>query len=446
MQVAVEQKEGLIKELAITIDASNIDTKVAKKLEDTAKRVHLNGFRPGAVPVKVISKRFGKQIRREVLSDLIESASQEAIAQEKIRAAGISAIDITQDEPGKDFIFKASVETFPEVSVQGLEKIQIEKVAAEVKVEDINEMLNTLQKQQADWKSVERAAQNDDRVTIDFEGFIDGEAFQGGSATDFHLVLGSKQMIPGFEEQLLGLKAGDTHTIEVTFPEDYHQKSLAGKQSSFNITMKDVCIAELPALDDELAKRFDVESFEKLKEEIQQNMQRELRFSLKNQLKNQVMEGLLAQNPIEVPQTVIQQEIEALKYESAKQYGMDKNDQWKKLPDSLYAEQAKRRVALALLVGSLVEQHELKPDAERVKALVNEMSSVYQDSAEAVQHILQDRQRLAQYEQMVMEDMIVELVLAAAKVTEVEKSFKAVMHPEPQPQAEAEKAVSQEEA
>lgn len=445
MQVAVEKAEGIVRDLLVTIDAKVADEAFESKLKETARQIRLDGFRPGKVPLKVVKQRFGKHIRQEIVQDLIEKNLQKAIEKESLKVAGVNKIDVDQNEIGKDFVFKASVEVFPEVAIKDLDKISVEKVTASVEEADVNDMLANLQKQQAQWEAVDQPSQEGNKVKIDFVGTIDGEKFEGGTADNFELSLGAGEMIEGFESGLVGKKAGETCTLDLTFPENYGKQELAGKPVKFEVTVKEVQRAQLPELNDEFAAKFNVDSIEKLTQEIKNNMERELEFNLKNKVKTQVFDGLLTNNSIDAPSALVQQELQAVKYQTAQQFGMTQNDMWKNLPDDLFKERAEKQVKLALLVNAFIEQNAIKAEDERVTETVKKIASVYEDAEAAEKEILADHKRMEEIKQTVIEDLAVEKILETAKVTETATDFKTAMSPAPNKQAESEKADTSEE-
>ncbi|MDF2940900.1 MAG: trigger factor, partial [Gammaproteobacteria bacterium] len=334
------------------------------------------------------------------------------------------------DKEGADLEFKASFEVFPEVEVKGLDQLVIEKPVSTVTDSDLDEMMETLRKQHAKWEKVERVANNGDRVIIDFEGTMDGVKFEGGSANDVPLVLGSKQMIEGFEAGIEGMKAGDVRDLELSFPANYHAEKLAGKPVSFKITVKEVAEPILPELGEELAKLFNVSDFDKLKKEVRSNMERELEFSLKNKVKDQVMEGLLKHNTVELPSGLINDEIERLKQQALQRMGMwqkNKSAQQPELPNELFEDQAKRRVTLGLLMNKVITMNAIKADQDRVKAMVEKMVSVFENPEEVAKHYYSDRNQMAEIEQIVIEEQVVEKILESAKVNEKPMKFSEVM-------------------
>ncbi|MCY7295983.1 trigger factor [Alteromonas sp. a30] len=431
MQVSVEAKEGLERRLTITVPADTIDSAVKARLQQLAKTQRINGFRPGKVPVSVIQKRFGKAVRQEIAVEVMQRNFYEAVVQEKINPAGAPAFELNKDEDGQDLEFVASFEVYPEIEVNDLEKIEIEKPVVEIKDEDLANMMETLRKQHASWKEVERAAKEDDKVTIDFVGSVDGEEFEGGKAEDFALEMGKGRMIPGFEEPIVGKKVGDEFTIDVTFPEEYHAEKLKGKDAQFAVTLKKVEELELPELDSEFAKLFGVEDgdLDKLREEVKRNMQRELDQNLKNQVKEQVISGLIENNPVDLPKALVKQEIDALRQQSMQRFGQQAaQGNMPELPDDLFEENARRRVSIGLLLGQVINNEELKVDPARVDAMIETSASAYEDPEEVINYYKSNKELLQQMENLALEDQAIDAIAAKAVVTEVNKEFEEIMN------------------
>ena len=428
MKVTVNHGEGLACELIISLPTETIEPKIEQRLVEAAKQVRVDGFRPGKVPMRLVKDRFGKAVRAEIVSEQIESAYFKAVEQEKIQPAGFPEIEVTQDKAGKDLEFKATVELFPEVEVKNADKIEIERPVAEVTDADFDDMLETLQKQHTDWKAVDRKAKNEDRVTIDFEGFIDDEAFEGGKGADMPVVLGSNSMIPGFEEGLVGAKADDHVTLNVNFPDNYHADNLAGKAARFEVDVKKVEAPELPKLDKAFAEKFNVDSIAKFKKDVRSNMERELSFAIKGRIKSQLIDELIKHNEIAVPSALTQQEIGSLKQDALQRMGggVDKQ-KLPELPDELFKEQAERRVKLGLLMGSVIKANKLEPDEKRVDEMLKTMTSVYEDTDEAIAQFKQDQQRMNEIRQAVLEDQVVDKLLESAKVTDKPMKFTEIM-------------------
>jgi len=431
MQVSVEANEGLERRLTITVPADTVDSAVKTRLQQLAKTQRINGFRPGKVPVSVIKKRFGLQVRQEIAGEVMQRNFFEAITQEKLNPAGMPAFEMKTDEDGKDLEFVAAFEIYPQVELKDLDKIEVEKAVVEISDENLATMLETLRKQHAEWIDADREAAEDDRVTIDFIGSVGGEEFEGGKAEDFALEMGKGRMIPGFEEPMVGKKAGEEFTIEVTFPEDYHAEQLKGKEAQFAITLKKVEVQELPELDDEFAKLFGIEDgdLEKLKDEVKRNMQRELDQTLKTKLKEQVIAGLVETNPIDLPTALVKQEIDALRQQSLERFGQQGSQvNLPELPDDLFEENARRRVSVGLLLGEVINQKEIKAESARIDDMIATSASAYEDPQEVIEYYKNNQELMQQMENLAVEDQAIDSLLENAKVTEVEKNFDDIMN------------------
>jgi len=373
MQVSVETTQGLERRLTITVPADSVDSAVKARLQQLSKTQRINGFRPGKVPVSVIQKRFGAAVPQEVAGDVMQQNFYQAIVQEKINPAGMPSFELVKDENGQDLEFVAAFEVYPEVEVQGVADIEIEKPVVEISDADLDNMMETLQKQHATWKEVKRKAKKDDRVVIDFVGKVDGEEFEGGKAEGFTLELGQNRMIPGFEEPLVGAKTGEDVVVEVTFPEDYHAENLKGKAATFDVKVQKVEGKQLPDVDEEFAKLFGVEEggVEALKAEVRKNMERELTQTLKTTVKEDVITKLLEKNEFDVPKALIDQEVNALREQAKQRFSQQGGGaNMPELPAELFTDNATRRVRIGLLLGEVIKQNELKADDEKVMALI----------------------------------------------------------------------------
>ena len=336
-----------------------------------------------------------------------------------------------QFEEGKELKFSATFEVYPEVELKGLENIKVEKPVVEISEADVDKMVEVLRKQQATWTESQDAAKAEDRVTIDFVGSVDGEEFEGGKASDFVLFMGQGRMIPGFEEGIVGHKAGDKFTIDVTFPEEYHAENLKGKAAKFDITLKKVEVMVLPELTDEFVAKFgpNTKSVADLRNEIRKNMQRELKNALTTRVKTQVIDGLVEQNQIDVPSSAVEQEIEVLRQQAAQRFGGNAQ-QAAQLPRELFEEQAKRRVLVGLLLSQVIASNELKADEERVKAMIEDIASAYEQPADVVEYYSKNNELMNNIRNVVLEEQAVEAVLAKAQVTEKAATFDEIMNPQ----------------
>ena len=431
MQVSVETTQGLERRLTVTVPAESVDTAVKSRLQQLAKTQRINGFRPGKVPVKVIQKRYGSAVRQEVAGEVMQQHFYQAIMQEKINPAGMPSFELTKDVAGEDLEFAATFEIYPEVEVKGLDKLKIEKPVVEIADKDLNEMMKTLQQQHATFKECKRKAKKGDKVTINFVGSIDGEEFDGGKAEDFPLELGKGQMIPGFEEPLIGAKTGDEVVAEVTFPEDYHAEALKGKDAKFAMTVTKVEGLNLPKLDDEFAVLFGVSEggVDALKEEVKKNMQRELDQTLKTNVKEVVIDALLEANKVDVPKALLEQEVNALREQAKERFAQQGNGQnLPELPDDMFTANAQKRVAVGLLIGQVIKENKVEVDQARVDALIETTASAYEDPSEVIEYYKNNQELLQQIQNLALEEQAIDTILSQAKVKEVKKSFDEVMN------------------
>jgi trigger factor len=433
MQVSVETTQGLERRVTVTVPAANVDDAVKARLQQLAKTQRINGFRPGKVPVKVLQKRFGASVRQEVAGDIMQRHFYEAIIQEKVTPAGMPTFDLTKDVAGEDLEFVATFEVYPEVELNALDNIAVEKPVVEIKDKDLKEMMVTLQKQHADWKEGKRKAKKDDRVTIDFVGTIDGEEFEGGKAEDFPLEMGKDRMIPGFEDNIVGLKPGEECVADVTFPEDYHAENLKGKAAQFAITVKKVESLNLPKVDEEFAKLFGVEEggVEALEAEVQKNMQRELDQTVKAKVKENVIEALLEAHEVEIPKALIDQEVNALREQAKQRFAQQAQGQTANLPElpaELFTENAQRRVSIGLILGEVIKVNDLKADEGKVNALIETTASAYEDPQEVIEYYQSNQELMSQMQNVALEEQAIEWVLEQAKVKEVKTKFDEIMN------------------
>ncbi|MBS3857188.1 trigger factor [Proteus mirabilis] len=429
MQVSVETTQGLGRRVTITVPAADIQKAVDSELKKAAKTVRIDGFRKGHVPMSMVKQRYGMSILNDVLGDLMQRNFINAIIENKVNPVGAPDYKPEQYKEGEDFVYSVEFEVFPEIELKDLESIEVVKPIVTVKDEDVDNMLETLRKQQAEWKDKAGEIAAEDRVTVDFNGSIDGEEFEGGKAEDFVLAMGQGRMIPGFEEGLIGHKAGEEFTIDVTFPEDYHAENLKGKKAQFAINLKKVEERELPELTEEFIKRFGIAdgSVDGLRAEVRKNMERELKNAIRTRVKSQVIDGLVKANEVDVPAAAVDSEIEVLQRQAAQRFGGDEK-QALQLPRELFEEQAKRRVIVGLLLGEVINSNELKAEDERVKALIDEMASAYEDPSEVVEFYNKNEQLMNNIRNLALEEQAVEKILATAKVTEKETNFTELMN------------------
>ncbi len=433
MQVSVETIEGLERRLTITVPAETVDVEVKNRLRHIAKTQRINGFRPGKVPASVIQKRFGQSVRQEVTGDLMQRNFVEAIVAEKINPAGRPQF-VEKSAADSDAIeFEATFEVYPEVEIKDLEKITVERPVVEVTDKDLDEMFVTLQKQHQTWKENKRKTKKGDKLTIDFTGRIDGEEFEGGKAEDFELELGASRMIPGFETEIIGMKAGEEKTIKVTFPEDYHAENLKGKEAEFDIVVKKTEGPVLPEVNEEFAKLFGIEEggIEALREEVRKNMTRELTQAVKAKVKEQVIEGLLAANDVDLPKALVAQEVDVLRQQAMQRFqGQMDPKNMPELPAEMFTEQAERRVKIGLLLGEVIKTNELKVDEAKVDELIASAASAYEDPQEVINYYKSNQELNQQMQNVALEEQAVEFITEKTDVKEKKADFKDIMNPE----------------
>ncbi|MEH6471941.1 MAG: trigger factor [Halopseudomonas sp.] len=438
MQVSVETTSSLERQMTVTVPASRIEDDVNSRLKQTARTARIDGFRPGKVPMKVLKRRYGPGVRQEVMGEVIQSSFYEAVTQEKLKPAGGPSIEPKQAGEGEDFQYVATFEVYPEIELTDYSTTEISKEVSEIVESDVDEMIETLRKQQSGWNDVERAAEDGDRVNIDFEGFKGDEAFEGGKADAHELVLGSNTMIPGFEAGLIGKAAGDELELNLSFPEEYHSEDLAGQAVMFKVKVNSVSAPELPEMNSEFFAKFGIDEsdLEGFKVEIRKNMEREVKQALHAKLKNTVLNELVKVNQIEVPKALMDGEVDRLRQQAVQQFGGGAGIEASALPAELFTEQAKRRVAIGLLVGELIQSSELKADEDRVRSTVEEMAETYQQPQEVIDYYYGNPEQLAQVEALVLEDQVVDLLVSQATVTEVSVGYQDAIKPA-QPEAEA---------
>lgn len=433
MQVSVETTQGLERRLTITVPAAAISTEVDKELKQIAKNRRVDGFRPGKAPVAMIKKMFGLSVLQDVASRQMQNHFYQAIIANKLTPAGAPTFAPGQLAEGKDLEFAATFEVYPEVQLNALDKIEVTKPVVEITADDLDTMLGTLRKQHATWAKTEAAAASGDRVIIDFVGSIDGEEFEGGKASDFTLELGQGRMIPGFEDGIIGKKAGEEVTVEVTFPAEYHAENLKGKAASFAVTVKAVEAQQLPEVNDEFAKLFGLAeaTVDALKVEVKKNMERELNNSIKARVKDQVIKGLLATHEVEVPQALIDSEIDVLRRQALQRFGNNLDPkQLPELPAALFTEQAKDRVKVGLLLGEVIKTNSLQVEDARVQSLIETVASAYEDPQEVIQYYNSNKELLQGMRNVALEEQAIDLVLTKAKVTEEKAKFDEIMNPQ----------------
>jgi trigger factor len=433
MTVNVETLDKLERKITLTLPVDTIQSEVNARLKKIARTVKMDGFRPGKVPMTVVAQRYGYSVHYEVMNDKVGEAFSQAANEAKLRVAGQPRITEKEESPEGALAFDAIFEVFPEVKINDLSAAEIDRITAEVSDEAIDKTLDILRKQRRTFEpgAQDAAAKDDDRVTVDFEGKIDGEPFQGGKAEDFQFIVGEGQMLKEFEDAVRGLKAGDSRTFPLSFPADYHGKDVAGKQADFLVTVKKIEGSQLPAIDEELAKSLGIEegTVEGLRADIKRNLEREVKFRLLARNKNAVMDALIGNAELDVPNSSVQSEVTRM-VEGAraelKQRGVKDADK-APIPEEMFRPQAERRVRLGLVVAELVRANELHAKPEQVKAHVEELAASYERPADVVRWYFSDRDRLAEVEAVVIENNVTDFVLGKAKVNDKAVSFDELM-------------------
>lgn len=436
MQVSVEMLNDLERRVTVQVPAERVAKEIQDRLIAMSRRVKVDGFRPGKVPLKLIRRMYGDQVRYEAVSELMEHSLRDALVQEKLNPLGGPKIEPKPLEEGQAFEYSATFEVMPEFDPSGFENIKVERPVAEVTEQDVDHMIETLRQQRTIWTAVERPARDGDRVRFDFEGKIDGQDFAGNKGENAQIVLGGKSLLADFETRLIGLTPGTETEFDLTFPEDYQVKEVAGKTAHFQVKLHGVEEAHLPEVDDAFAEKFDVKEggVPALRQALRENMERELREGIQAVTKRQVMQGLLEANTVPLPQALIEVEIEQLA--SQLRFPPSNNDEKiQQLKAKLFETEARRRVALGLLISKLATKQGIQADEERVRARLDAFAATHEEPAEVLRYYEQTPNALDNVRALVLEDQIVDWVLERAQVTEKASTFAEIMMPSQQPVA-----------
>ncbi len=433
MTVTVETLEKLERKITLTVPVTAIQTEVDARLKKLARTVKMDGFRPGKVPMNVVAQRYGYSVQYEVLNDKVGEAFAQAANEAKVRVAGQPRISEKEGAPEGELNFDAIFEVYPDVKLADLSSVELEKVTAEVSNEAIDKTIDILRKQRRTFaqRGLADAAVDGDRVTIDFEGKIDGEPFAGGKAEDFQFLVGEGQMLKEFEDAVRGMKSGESKTFPLAFPEDYHGKDVAGKTADFLVTVKKIEAAHLPEVNEALAKSLGIAdgTVEGLRADIRKNLEREVKFRLLARNKSAAMEALVAKAELDLPQSIVQSEVDRLKEGARadlKQRGIKDADK-APIPDDIFRPQAEQRVRLGLVVAEVVKANDLHAKPEQIRAHIEEMAASYERPEDVTRWYYGDNQRLAEVEAVVIESNVAEFVLSKAKVSEKAISFEELM-------------------
>ncbi|MDW3095141.1 MAG: trigger factor [Gammaproteobacteria bacterium] len=425
MQVSVEETSELGRKITITIPSDKVEKEVNQRLNGLKGRVKIDGFRPGKVPLNVVRQRYGAQVNQEVMADEMQASYRDAVLQEKLRPASSPSIEPQNIEKGQDITFVALFDVFPDFKLCDFSKLEVTVPTSEVEDKDVDLTLERVRKQRMQWNEVDGACKNEQRITLDFVGKLDGKEFEGGKAEDFPLVMGDGGMIAGFEDNLLGLKAGENKSFAVTFPEDYGNSELAGKEATFDVIIKKVEEGELPEIDDEFISSFGVDgSIDELKAEIRKSLEGELQQQLNVKSKEAVMQVLLDNNELSLPESMVSQEVAALRKQALENFKMETDSE---LPDNLFEEEAKRRVKLGLVIGEIVSEQKLQVDTQLVNQRIQQLASQYADREQVIQYYSTNNQARASVESLVMEDQVVEWIMGQVIKKENKESFDSIV-------------------
>ena len=438
MQVSIESSKGLERQVKIVVPAEKIDTEVLQRLQKATKTVSIKGFRKGKVPLNVVKQQYGKAVRQEVMGEVVNSSFYDAIKQEDLKPVGQPKIDSIVDNAGQDLEYTATFEVYPEVKLADLSKVSIKRPVADIQADDLEKMIDVLRNQQASFDETDKPAADGDKVNIDFVGTLRGKKeFPGGSAEAQDLVLGSNSMIPGFEDGLVGVSAGDETVLKLKFPKDYHAEEVKGKSVSFAVKVNSVSAKTLPALDDDFFKLYGVETGgeEKFREDVEANMQRELNNAIRSNIKNRIMDQLYKLNKVEVPEALVANEIVQLKKQMIQQFGGGQEFDLNMLPDDMFKAKAQRRASLGVIVSEVVKVESLTPNEEQVRARIDEIASTYEQPSEVVDYYYSKPELLSSVEAVVLEDQVTELVLSKGKVKEEKLSYEDAVKPDPEAEA-----------
>ncbi len=428
MMVSIESTGALERRMSLQVPAQQVAEAISARLQSLSRKVRINGFRPGKVPVTVVKQQYGAAVRQEVVEDLVQKAFSDAATEQKLNPAGQARIEQLKDEEGQDLSFHAIFEVYPEIKVQGITSLTVNQPKVEVAESDIDAMIDNLRRQQATYSKVERAAKESDRVTIDFEGKIDGVAFEGGKGSNFPVVLGAGRMLPDFETGIFGMTAGQTKQVPVQFPADYAATNLAGKVAEFTITAHTVEEAQLPEANDEFATAFGVTEggIAKLRQEVADNMRRELTEKVRSRVRQQLFDGLLAANMIDVPNALVSGQVLEMQQDAAREMGI--KDVTKLPPSDVFQEPARKRVALSLILAEVLTVSGVALDRARVQTKLQDMAQGYSDPARLLKVYSENREALKQIENLVLEDQLIEWLLSQCKITAQPLSFKELMN------------------
>lgn len=434
MQVSVETLKGLERKVTVSVPTEKVEEEVSQRLKDLARKVKVDGFRPGKVPLTVVKNRYSDSVREEVAREMVQSTLFKALEEHQLNPAGYPSVEPEALEAGKDFRYTAVFEIFPEFEISELNQATVELAQSEVSDKDVTEMLDKLREQNKEWQEASHAVKTGDKLVIDFEGFLGDTAFDGGSAKGHELVIGSGAMIPGFEDGIIGAKKGETVNVTVTFPEDYGHDLLAGKEALFKITVQKIMEGKLPELNDAFATKFNIKAggIDALTKDIKMNMVRELERRIGSMNREKLFDKLMEINPIDLPLALVDKEIEHLKHDMYHRIFGHEHKENEVIPDfprELFEEQAKRRVHLGLLFSEYVKKHQITAEKDKVDAMIDKFASAYESPDELRAWYQSSKENLAEIEALVLEEMVADKIAADAKLTHKSMDYDSVMNP-----------------
>ncbi len=431
MQVSVETTQGLERRMTVSVPAERVDGEVTNRLKNLSRTARIKGFRPGKVPLKVIESRYGPMVRQEVVNEVTRDTFFEAISRENLQLAGMPRFRPRVMEPGQDLEYEALFEVMTPIEIAPLEGIEILRPVAEVTAQDIDNMLETLRSQRGEWREVERPAGEGDQVIADFIGTIAGDEFAGNRGERVPVLLGAKRLIPEVEQGFIGLSAGEERSVDVRFPEDYHVAEVAGKAATFALKVHSVAEPHLPEIDEDFIRSFDVPdgTMASMRAELSKTMNDEMQDAIREKLKRQALDALYeAHSAIEVPQSQIESQTGSLLAQARDmllRQGTPESEI--RLDRSLFEQQARRRVVLGLLIREIVRQHGLKADPQQIRERVEFIASSYENTEEAIRWYYSDRDRIANIEQLVLEDQVVDWVVSRVRLRDEPTTFEALL-------------------
>ncbi|MFK7886967.1 MAG: trigger factor [Gammaproteobacteria bacterium] len=428
MQVTVEESDKLERKLRIQVPAERVEKEIDARLQKVGRQVKIKGFRPGKVPAKVVRQRYGASVRREVVGEVMQSTFMQAVSEQKLNPAGGPQFEPGAIASGEDFEYTATFEIYPEITLAKVDGLPITRKTTDVQDGDIDEMITKLRQQRSTFVDVDRASQDEDRVVIDFAGRLGDDLFEGGSSTDYPLVLGAGALLKDLEEGLVGMSAGEEKTVDVAFPDDYHAEHLAGKTAQFDVTVKSVSEPSLPEVDEAFMAEFGIEDggMDAFREAVKGNMDREASERIGNEVRQQIFDALVEHNPVDLPQVLVDREVESLQRESVSHMGGAPDAELP--PREPFVPQAEKRVSLGLLIGEVISTKEITADKAAIDARIDVIASGQHDPAAAASQIRGDHDMMHRVEMMVLEEAAVTALIADADVTPEKIGFNALMN------------------